>query len=273
ANKMTAGVFRHGDLASSRDATVLFRKDGKTATVHLVKYPEATSLRTNGKSDGSINMDLNGERGSDEVTMVLTGALPLALKPDAKSVAVIGIGTGLTMHTVLQSLDVERVDTIEIEPAMAEAARGFTPRNSGAFADPRGSIVIDDAKSFFSTQGRRYDIVISEPSNPWVSGVASLFTREFYQRVRMQLNEGGVLVQWLHTYSFSEGLLASVLGAMRESFPHLVLYAANNGDLVMVASTSPAAMAPHADVFAAPGLAAALDHVEIRRMEYLILRQ
>ena len=78
ANKMTAGVFRHGDLASSRDVAVLFNKDGKTATVHLVKYPEATSLRTNGKSDGSINMDPNTERGSDEITMVLTGALPSA---------------------------------------------------------------------------------------------------------------------------------------------------------------------------------------------------
>ena len=80
ANKMTAGVFRHGDLASSRDATVLFSKDGKTATVHLVQYPEAISLRTNGKSDGSINLDRDGERGTDEITMVLTGALPLALQ-------------------------------------------------------------------------------------------------------------------------------------------------------------------------------------------------
>src|SRR4051794_13835734 len=150
AKKMTAGVYRHGDLSASRDAQVLFNQDGKTATVHLVKYDEATSLRTNGKSDGSINLDASGERGSDEITMVLTGALPLALKPEAKSVAVIGIGTGLTMHTVLQSLDIERVDTIEIEPAMAEAARGFAPRNSGAFADPRGTIVIDDAKGFFS---------------------------------------------------------------------------------------------------------------------------
>ncbi|MGH8675672.1 MAG: hypothetical protein ACREVG_15345, partial [Burkholderiales bacterium] len=75
ANKMTAGVFRHGDLASSRDATILFRKDGKTATVHLVLYPEATSIRTNGKSDGSINLKPEGERGSDEITMVLTGAV------------------------------------------------------------------------------------------------------------------------------------------------------------------------------------------------------
>src|SRR6185503_19486416 len=146
ANKMTAGVFRHGELASSRSAQVLFNRDGKTATVHLVRYPDAVSLRTNGKSDGSVNMDPGGERGSDEITMVLTGAIPLALKPDTRSAAVIGIGTGLTMHTLLQSLDIERVETVEIEAAMAEASRGFIPRNSAAFVDPRGAIFIDDAK-------------------------------------------------------------------------------------------------------------------------------
>ena len=254
-NKMTAGVFRHGDLASSRDVAVLFNKDGKTATVHLVKYPEATSLRTNGKSDGSINMDLAGERGSDEVTMVLTGALPLALKPAAKSVAVIGIGTGLTMHTVLQSLDVERVDTIEIEPAMAEAARGFAPRNSGAFADPRGQIVIDDAKSFFSTQGRRYDIVISEPSNPWVSGVSSLFTREFYRRVRPHLNPGGLLVQWFQLYEIDSSLVATVLGALGAEFPHYAIYAASDHDFLILASDAALPAQADARVFEQPGLA------------------
>jgi predicted membrane-bound spermidine synthase len=255
ANKMTAGVFRHGDLASSRDAAVLFNKDGKTATVHLVKYPEATSLRTNGKSDGSINMDLGGERGSDEVTMVLTGALPLALKPDAKSIAVIGIGTGLTMHTLLQSLDVERVETIEIEPAMAEAARGFAPRNSGAFADPRGSIVFDDAKSFFATHGRRYDIIISEPSNPWVSGVASLFTREFYRRVRPHLNAGGVLAQWFQLYEIDASLVSAVLGALGAEFPHYAIYAASDHDFLILASDAPLPAAPQARIFEQPGVA------------------
>src|SRR5205814_2669859 len=142
-HKMTAGVYRYGDLSSSRNATILFSRDGKTATVHLVRYADAISIRTNGKSDGSIVMDRAAERGTDEITMVLTGALPLALKPDAKSAAVIGIGTGLTTHTLLQSLDIERVETVEIEPAMAEAARGFLPRNAGAFADPRGTLVID----------------------------------------------------------------------------------------------------------------------------------
>ena len=255
ANKMTAGVFRHGDLASSRDATVLFTKDGKTATVHLVKYPEATSLRTNGKSDGSINLDRDGERGSDEITMVLTAALPLALKPEAKSAAVIGIGTGLTTHTLLQSFDIERVETIEIEPAMAQAARGFAPRNSGAFADPRGTIVIDDAKGFFSTHARRYDLIVSEPSNPWVSGVASLFTREFYRRIRPHLNPGGVLVQWFQLYEIDASLVATVMRALGEEFLHYAIYAASDHDLLILASDAPLPAAAQARVFEQPGLA------------------
>jgi predicted membrane-bound spermidine synthase len=255
AHKMTAGVFRHGELASSRDAAVLFAKDGKTATVHLVKYPEATSLRTNGKSDGSINLDRDGERGSDEITMVLTAALPLALKPETKSAAVIGIGTGLTTHTLLQSLDIASVETIEIEPVMAQAARGFAPRNSGAFADPRGTIVIDDAKGFFSTHGRRYDLIVSEPSNPWVSGVASLFTREFYRRIRPHLNPGGLLVQWFQLYEIDASLVATVMRALGEEFPHYAIYAASDHDFLILASDAPLPAAAQARVFEQPGLA------------------
>ncbi|MBI1943317.1 MAG: spermidine synthase [Betaproteobacteria bacterium] len=263
ANKMTAGVFRHGELATSADAQILFNKDGKTATVHLVRYPEATSIRTNGKSDGSINLDRDGERGSDEITMVLTGALPLALKPEAKSAAVIGIGTGLTTHTLLQSLTIERVETVEIEAAMAEAARGFAPRNSATFADPRGAIVIDDAKTFFSTRNRRYDILVSEPSNPWVSGVSSLFTLEFYRRIRAHLNPGGVLVQWFQLYEIDASLLASVMRALGEVFPHYAVFAASDHDLLIVASDQPPPLPPRQSVFEHPGLARELFGVHV----------
>ena len=255
ANKMTAGVYRHGDLESSRDARVLFAEDGKTATVHLVKYGDALSLRTNGKSDGSVNMDPEGVRGTDEITMVLTGALPLALKPQAKSAAVIGIGTGLTTHTLLQSLTIERVDTIEIEAAMARAARGFMPRNSGAFADPRGAIRIDDAKTFFSSANRRYDIIVSEPSNPWVSGVSSLFTREFYRRVRDHLNPEGLLVQWIQLYEIDASLVATILQAMGEEFAHYAVFAPSDHDLLIVASEHPLPSAAQPAVFEHPGLA------------------
>ncbi|MSP98436.1 MAG: hypothetical protein EXR29_14715 [Betaproteobacteria bacterium] len=194
--KMASGVFRRGDLYSPRDAQLLSHQDGKTATVSLVDFGTDRSLRTNGKSDGAVNMDPAGPRISDEVTMTLTAALPLAYVPGARRAAVIGIGTGLTTHTLLGSRALESVDTIEIEPAMATASRRFAPRNSNAFADPRSHIVFEDAKTFFSTHNRKYDIIISEPSNPWVSGVASLFTTEFYRHVQRYLQPGGVLVQW-----------------------------------------------------------------------------
>jgi len=263
AHKMTAGVFRHGDIGSSRDATILFSKDGKTATVHLVQYAEAVSLRTNGKSDGSINMNAAGERGTDEITMVLTAALPLALKPQTRSAAVIGIGTGLTTHTLLQNLDVERVETVEIESAMAEASRGFMPRNSAAFADPRGAIFIDDAKSFFSTRNRSYDLIISEPSNPWVSGVSSLFTREFYRRIRHHLNPGGMLVQWIQLYEMDASLVATVLGALGAEFAHYAIYAPSDYDLLIMAADAPIPYPPQAAIFEQPGVAKELWTVHV----------
>jgi spermidine synthase len=263
ANKMTAGVFRHGELAASRDATILFNKDGKTATVHLVKYPEATSLRTNGKSDGSINLDRDGARGTDEITMVLTAALPLALKPESKSAAVIGIGTGLTTHTLLQSLGIERVDTVEIEAAMAEASRGFMPRNSGAFADPRGTILIDDAKTFFAARNRRYDLIVSEPSNPWVSGVSSLFTREFYRRIRTHLEPGGLLVQWFQLYEIDASLIATVMRALGEGFAHYAVFAPSDHDLLIVAGEREVPRPPLARVFEQPGVAKELWTVHV----------
>lgn len=262
-NKMTAGVFRYGELSGSRNAKILFNRDGKTSTVHLVQYSDALSIRTNGKSDGSINMNRETARGSDEITMVLTGALPLALKPDAKSAAVIGIGTGLTMHTLLQSLSIERVETVEIESAMAEAARGFLPRNRAAFADPRGAIHIDDAKTFFSTHNRRYDIIVSEPSNPWVSGVSSLFTREFYGRIRTHLNPGGLLVQWFQLYEIDTSLVATMIRALGEVYPHYAVFAASDHDLLIVASESPIPVPAKARVFQDPALANELITVNV----------
>src|ERR687895_1641610 len=132
---------------------------------------------------------------------------------------------------------------------MAEASRGFMPRNSGAFADPRGTILIDDAKSFFSTRRRSYDLIISEPSNPWVSGVSSLFTREFYRRIRKHLNPGGLLVQWIQLYEIDASLVATVLGALGAEFAHYAVYAPSDYDLLIVAGDQPIPLEPQPRVF------------------------
>jgi predicted membrane-bound spermidine synthase len=270
--KMASGVFRRGDLYSASDAELKFYRDGKTTSVSLMQFSEGLSLRTNGKSDGAINLG-EGPRISDEVTMVLTAALPLAHKPDARTAAIIGIGTGLTSHTMLASPALEHVDTIEIEPAMAEAARGFSARNASVFADPRSRIVFDDAKTYFSTHNRRYDIIVSEPSNPWVSGVASLFTTEFYRHVRRYLNPGGVMVQWFQLYEIDMHLVASVLQALGENFPDYAIYAATDSDLLIVAADPETLARPLHDVFQIPGLADELRKVHVQRIGDLDVRR
>lgn len=272
AHRMASGVFRRGDLYTARDADLVYYRDGKTTSVSLLQFREGLSLRTNGKSDGAINLE-EGARISDEVTMVLTAALPLAIKPEARSAAIVGIGTGLTTHTMLGSPTLERVDTIEIEPAMAEAARAFALRNASAFADPRSRIVFDDAKTYFSTHNQRYDIIVSEPSNPWVSGVSSLFTTEFYRHVRRYLNPGGVLVQWFQLYEIDISLVASVIKALADNFPDYAIYAATDSDLLIVAGDAATLARPLADVFQIPGVAAELRKVHVRRIGDIDVRR
>lgn len=271
--KMASGVFRHGDIYTTSEATMLSHRDGKTTTVSLMDFGTDRSLRTNGKSDGAINMDPDGARVSDEITMTLTAALPLAYRPDAASAAVIGIGTGLTTHTLLGSGALRSVETVEIEPAMAEASRRFTPRNSNAFADPRSHIVFDDAKAFFSTYNRKYDIIVSEPSNPWVSGVSSLFTSEFYRLVRRHLNSDGVLVQWFQMYEIDASLIASVMRALGENFPDYAVYAATGSDLLIVAGEAGTLERPLADVAAMPGVARELRRVHVSSIQDIAVRR
>ncbi|MFM9967245.1 MAG: fused MFS/spermidine synthase [Burkholderiales bacterium] len=271
--KMASGVFRRGEIFDTRDGQLISHQDGKTTTVSLMDFPEGRSLRTNGKSDGAIAMDPNLPRISDEVTMVLTAVIPMAVKPDAKNVAVIGIGTGLTTHTMLANASLQSVDTIEIEPLMAKASRQFAPINANAFADPRSNIVFDDAKTYFSTHNRRYDIIVSEPSNPWVSGVSSLFTLEFYRLAKRYLKPGGILVQWFQLYEIDASLVASVLASLGSEFPDYAIYAATNGDLLIVAGDSETLSKPLFDMTSVQGVADELRRVQIYTLGDLQMRR
>ena len=176
---MASGVYRHGKMLTTNDARILYHKDGKTATVSAVLTNDGViSIRTNGKVDAGIRMrsrPLN-DTFPDESTMVLLAMLPLSMNPQAAEAAIIGFGSGLTTHTVLSSPRIHAADTIEIERDMLEASQHFRPRVELAYSDPRSNIYIDDAKTFFVKQKKKYDMIISEPSNPWVSGVAGLFS-------------------------------------------------------------------------------------------------
>lgn len=235
--KMASGVFRGGFLMNPQEASVLYHKDGKTASIDLVDHGKGLlSIRTNGKSDALLQTDQKRPRAHDESTMIFAATLPLALHPHSKAVANIGFGSGLTSHVLLGSERLERVDTIEIEEAIVEAAKAFRPRVEAAYVDPRSHIHFDDAKTYFSSHRSKYDVIISEPSNPWVSGVSSLFTDEFYRMVKRHLNDKGIFVQWFQLYEIDPEIVFSVLKAVDKNFSDFALYKSAIDDLLIVAS-------------------------------------
>jgi predicted membrane-bound spermidine synthase len=236
---MSSTVFRFGNIPKpGSDLKVFSHKDGRTASVTLreVRANAQRTIFTNGKPDASISFD--NMPAFDEMTMMVAGIMPMLHHPQARSAAIIGFGSGMTTHFVLGNPGIESVDTIEIEPAMVEAAQSFRPVVERAFSDPRSHIIIDDAKSYFATNRKRYDIIISEPSNPWVNGVASLFTEEFYAFIPRHLNEGGVFAQWVQAYEISPAQINSIIRAMAPHFADVRLFSAGATDWLLVASPS-----------------------------------
>jgi len=271
-NKMASGVYRLGIVLDASKHSVVYHHDGKTATVSVTKTGSALAIRTNGKTDAGIA--LPGLRSNpDELTMVMAGALPLAHHPRAKTAANIGWGSGLTSQILLSSQQLDRLDSIEIEPAIIEAAKLFRPRVERAYTDPRSHIHIEDAKTFFSIHNRKYDIIVSEPSNPWVSGVAGLFSKEFYKRIKDHLNEDGLLVQWLQLYEIDMPLVASVFEALSSQFSDYVVYVTNDSDLIILARPKGNIPGPNPVVLNTKDLSTELQRVGINGLQDVLVRK
>jgi spermidine synthase len=265
ANLLASGVYRTGILVKPGQREMKFYRDGRTATVTAARF-NATgvmSLATNGKPDASLTPDWYRACDSitkpvplvaDPATQALVPLVTLAYMPKAETAAIIGQGSGMSSHLLLGSPNIRQLVTIEIEPQMIEGSRVFYPANRRAFDDTRSHIVIDDAKSYFASEQRRYDLIVSEPSNPWVSGVSGLFTAEFYGRVRRYLSDDGVFGQWLHVYELDDGLVLSVLAALHQNFRAYEVYLVPSGDLLVVASNRATLPTPDWSVVKFPGL-------------------
>ena len=242
---------------------MIFYRDGRTATVSVRRQPNGdVTLATNGKpDDASLSgpwLSWTPERaptplGEDESTQLLLGVVTLAYAPQARNAAVVGIGSGMTSHVLLGSPRLERLITVEIEPEMIAGARLFLPSNRRVFEDPRSTFVVDDARSYFAASPQRFDLIVSEPSNPWVSGVSGLFTDGFYRRVSRSLTEQGVLGQWLHLYDLDDDLALSVLAALARNFRWFTIHLVSSADILIVASNRATAPEPDWEVVRDPG--------------------
>ena len=266
---MAAGVYRSGNPRLSNSGTkVLSYRDGKTASIATTESAVGIrAISTNGKIDAGIRMTADGKASLDEITMVLAGMLPLLHHPDPRTAAVIGFGSGLTTNTLLGDPRLERVDTIEIEPAMVDGARVFGKHVERAYKDPRSHIHIEDAKTFFAANRASYDIIVAEPSNPWVSGVASLFSREFYHFVPRHLRPGGLFVQWIQLYEINDELVGAIAHALSSSFSDYRIYLSYNADMLIVARADGDVGDIHTEVLQSPALKDVLERVDIATPE------
>ena len=211
---------------------VLFYKEGYTSTVsvHHSNASENIYLKVNGKVEASTVGDMP--------TQVLLGQIPMLMSPNHDHVLVIGLGSGVTVGSV-GTYPAKRITVVELEPAVVEASKHFSHVNHQILQDPRLRVMPYDARNYLLVTPEKFDVIISEPSNPWMAGVSNLFTREFFIMGSRRLKPAGVFCQWLQLYKISPENLRSILRTFHEVFPHLLVFQSSEYDLLILGSFEP----------------------------------
>lgn len=215
--------------AAYRLGKIIYQKDSLTARVSVrAVSPEAMSFVVNGKPDGSTSL-------VDMYTQIFMGHIPLLTHPDPRKVLVIGLGTGTTTGCMTLHDELQVIHVAEIEPAQIDVARIFGQHNYRAVDHHKVRIHLDDARHFLLVNDETYDVIVSEPSNLWVSGMVNLFTREFYASVSEHLGPEGVFFQWIHYYRVADEDVKGMFRTFQSVFPHATLWIHQFGDAFLMA--------------------------------------
>ena len=213
------------------DTDVVFFSEGNNASISVRRGNNYVGLRTNGKVDAS--------NGDDMTTQLLLSYLPGFHHPSPEKILVIGYGSGVSAGAATVFPEVQRVDCVEIEPAVVAAGPWFDEINRGSYDHPKVNIIQGDARNYLNISPETYDIIISEPSNPWIAGVGSLFTAEFYELAAASLNPDGIFAQWIQLYELSPDDLRMVLAEFQRQFPEVSVWDMGVGDLVLLGAHQP----------------------------------
>ncbi len=248
---MTAGMYKYvSDLAPEsrsregvldfavRPYKLIFYEEGLSSVVTVAQAHDSDNiwLANNGKVDASTRVDMP--------TQVLCAHLPFLFAPEARDIGVIGLASGITAGSVTLHSVPTRIDIIELEPAIVKASHFFDDWNHKPLEDPRVRLIANDARNHLNLlPDGTYDLIISEPSNPWLTGVSNLFTREFFFLGKSKLREGGVWSQWVQMYGMDEHDLRTLLRTFSESYAHVRLFSTiEDADLVLIGSDAPLAL-------------------------------
>jgi predicted membrane-bound spermidine synthase len=274
---MSSAPFRWHETQFSADefihrkqyVKILSYEDAADATVSVETNDAGLiTLRINGKPDASV------AGGGDLTTQFLLAHLPMLVRPDAKDVFVLGFGSGVTAGALL-SYPVNHIVVAENCAPVIRAAKFFEPWNHQVLHDPRTHLWQEDARTVLKLSPQLYDVIITEPSNPWTVGVGSVFSREYYELAASRLKPGGIVSQWFHTYEMSAPILGLVLRTFNSVFPNMEVWDTGSGDIVLLGSLQPWPSGP--DVFqqgfALDGVRSDLSLVGIHSPEALLARQ
>ena len=220
--------YREWLAADRTNNKILFEDFGLYGHVMVREARGSRHLKINGKTDAGT--------GGDMITQLLLGYIPLALHSSPDKVAVIGLGSGVTVSAV-KTFDVQEIGVFEINPAVVTASEYFAEAAREPLKDPRVKILVGDARNYFLTSQKKYDVIISEPSNPWIEGEGFLFTRDFYRLAKKRLAPGGVFTQWIGAYDLFPDDLKVLLRTMRDVFPHIQIWSEEGGgDIFIIGS-------------------------------------
>lgn len=269
---MTAGMYHYVSRLDdhSREAIrrysvdlyeLLYYEEGLSSVVTVAQNVGSTHrwLAINGKVDASTTDDMP--------TQVLLGLLPMQFVAQPEEVLVIGLASGVTAGASALLPGVEQLQIVELEPAIGRAAHFFDAWNHSVLSDARVSLRYNDGRNhLLLAEAGSYDLIISEPSNPWISGVANLFTSEFLQLGRSRLKHDGVWSQWVPMYGMDSRDLSAILKTFAGVFPHVLVYASiEYNDLVLIGSAEPleASEQAAARLFETPEVVTELQSIDV----------
>ena len=220
---------------AKKHVDILFYQDGADATVSVTQgddqeFGSQIVLRVNGKPDASTSGDLG--------TQYLLAHLPMLARPESKDVFVLGFGSGITAGALLGH-PVERIDIAENCGPVLRAGEIFGPWNRDVLKAPVTRVWHEDGRTVLKLNSQDYDLIISEPSNPWMAGVGSVFSVDFYQLAAARLKDGGIMTQWFHRYEMSDAIMAMIVRTFSSVFRVTEVWDTGSGDIVMLGSNRP----------------------------------
>ncbi len=271
----TAGLFRtHQASRYIRDGglfqrDLVYYRDGISTTVSVEKLAGGWVLRNNGKVEASNRHDMP--------TQILVGLMPVLFHGGENlDVFLVGYGSGVTVGSIAIAPQVAVVDVVELEPAVYEAAdKFFGSFNNEPDKNPKVRRLLGDGRNVLLAGGKTYDVIVSEPSNPWIAGVATLFTREFYALAKRHLEPDGVFCQWAQLYELGPRNVKMIYRTFSESFQYVYAFTPGDEttDTILLGSDRPLTMnlqAFRARMAASDILVAELKRGEIQVAEDLV---